>query len=53
MTSRNWRRKYGPDVARYFFLMRRGDAQMLFDLDLASTIPKRIRSSRSSTHTPA
>ncbi|HSJ25461.1 MAG TPA: arginine--tRNA ligase, partial [Longimicrobiales bacterium] len=25
----------GPDVARYFFLMRRGDAQMVFDLDLA------------------
>jgi arginyl-tRNA synthetase len=25
----------GPDVARYFFLMRRCDAQMLFDLDLA------------------
>ncbi len=25
----------GRDVARYFFLMRRGDAQMLFDLDLA------------------
>ena len=25
----------GPDVARYFFLMRRGDSQMLFDLDLA------------------
>jgi arginyl-tRNA synthetase len=25
----------GVDVARYFFLMRRGDAQMLFDLDLA------------------
>jgi arginyl-tRNA synthetase len=25
----------GTDVARYFFLMRRGDAQMLFDLDLA------------------
>jgi arginyl-tRNA synthetase len=25
----------GADVARYFFLMRRGDAQMLFDLDLA------------------
>jgi arginyl-tRNA synthetase len=25
----------GPDVARYFFLMRRADAQMLFDLDLA------------------
>jgi arginyl-tRNA synthetase len=25
----------GPDVARYFFLMRRSDAQMLFDLDLA------------------
>jgi arginyl-tRNA synthetase len=23
------------DVARYFFLMRRGDAQMVFDLDLA------------------
>jgi arginyl-tRNA synthetase len=25
----------GIDVARYFFLMRRGDTQMLFDLDLA------------------
>jgi arginyl-tRNA synthetase len=25
----------GADVARYFFLMRRGDTQMLFDLDLA------------------
>jgi arginyl-tRNA synthetase len=25
----------GKDVARYFFLMRRGDTQMLFDLDLA------------------
>jgi arginyl-tRNA synthetase len=25
----------GSDVARYFFLMRRGDTQMLFDLDLA------------------
>jgi arginyl-tRNA synthetase len=25
----------GEDVARYFFLMRRGDTQMLFDLDLA------------------
>lgn len=25
----------GADVARYFFLMRRGDAQMVFDLDLA------------------
>jgi arginyl-tRNA synthetase len=25
----------GVDVARYFFLMRRGDTQMLFDLDLA------------------
>jgi arginyl-tRNA synthetase len=25
----------GVDVARYFFLMRRGDAQMIFDLDLA------------------
>jgi arginyl-tRNA synthetase len=28
-------RETGPDVARYFFLMRRGDGQMLFDLDLA------------------
>ena len=28
-------KEVGPDVARYFFLMRRGDAQMLFDLDLA------------------
>jgi arginyl-tRNA synthetase len=25
----------GVDVARYFFLMRRADAQMVFDLDLA------------------
>jgi arginyl-tRNA synthetase len=25
----------GADVARYFFLMRRGDTQMVFDLDLA------------------
>ncbi len=25
----------GTDVARYFFLMRRGDTQMVFDLDLA------------------
>ncbi|MEJ2502768.1 MAG: arginine--tRNA ligase [Gemmatimonadota bacterium] len=25
----------GPDVARYFFLMRRGETQMVFDLDLA------------------
>jgi arginyl-tRNA synthetase len=25
----------GVDVARYFFLMRRGDAQLTFDLDLA------------------
>jgi arginyl-tRNA synthetase len=25
----------GRDVARYFFLMRRGDTQMVFDLDLA------------------
>jgi arginyl-tRNA synthetase len=25
----------GTDVARYFFLMRRGDTQMMFDLDLA------------------
>jgi arginyl-tRNA synthetase len=25
----------GVDVARYFFLMRRGDTQMVFDLDLA------------------
>ncbi len=25
----------GPDVARYFFLMRRAETQMVFDLDLA------------------
>jgi arginyl-tRNA synthetase len=28
-------KEVGSDVARYFFLMRRGDSQMLFDLDLA------------------
>jgi arginyl-tRNA synthetase len=35
VTLRDLIRETGPDVARYFFLMRRGDAQMLFDLDLA------------------
>ncbi len=27
----------GVDAARYFFLMRRGDAQFVFDIDLATT----------------
>jgi arginyl-tRNA synthetase len=35
VTLRDLVTETGPDVARYFFLMRRGDAQMLFDLDLA------------------
>src|SRR5690606_11528229 len=35
VTLRDLIRETGPDVARYFFLMRRSDAQMLFDLDLA------------------
>ena len=35
VTLRDLIRETGTDVARYFFLMRRSDAQMLFDLDLA------------------
>jgi arginyl-tRNA synthetase len=35
VTLRDLITEVGSDVARYFFLMRRGDAQMLFDLDLA------------------
>jgi arginyl-tRNA synthetase len=35
VTLRDLITETGADVARYFFLMRRGDAQMLFDLDLA------------------
>jgi arginyl-tRNA synthetase len=35
ITLRELATETGTDVARYFFLMRRGDAQMLFDLDLA------------------
>ena len=35
ITLRELFEETGPDVARYFFLMRRSDAQMLFDLDLA------------------
>ncbi|HEX7090482.1 MAG TPA: arginine--tRNA ligase [Longimicrobiales bacterium] len=35
VTLRELYEETGVDVARYFFLMRRGDAQMLFDLDLA------------------
>ncbi|HUF12098.1 MAG TPA: arginine--tRNA ligase [Longimicrobiales bacterium] len=35
VTLRDLVRETGVDVARYFFLMRRGDAQMIFDLDLA------------------
>jgi arginyl-tRNA synthetase len=35
VTLRELFEETGADVARYFFLMRRGDTQMLFDLDLA------------------
>jgi arginyl-tRNA synthetase len=35
VTLRELFEETGPDVARYFFLMRRSDTQMLFDLDLA------------------
>jgi arginyl-tRNA synthetase len=35
VTLRELFQETGTDVARYFFLMRRGDTQMLFDLDLA------------------
>jgi len=35
ITLRELFEETGVDVARYFFLMRRGDTQMLFDLDLA------------------
>jgi arginyl-tRNA synthetase len=35
VTLRELFEETGVDVARYFFLMRRGDAQMVFDLDLA------------------
>src|SRR5207253_5310316 len=35
ITLRELFEETGVDVARYFFLMRRADAQMLFDLDLA------------------
>jgi len=35
VTLRDLFEETGVDVARYFFLMRRGDAQMVFDLDLA------------------
>ncbi len=35
ITLRELFEETGTDVARYFFLMRRGDTQMLFDLDLA------------------
>ena len=35
VTLRDLFNETGVDVARYFFLMRRGDTQMLFDLDLA------------------
>ena len=35
VTLRELYEETGVDVARYFFLMRRADTQMLFDLDLA------------------
>src|SRR5690606_22902497 len=35
ITLRDLFEETGVDVARYFFLMRRGDAQIVFDLDLA------------------
>lgn len=36
VTLRDLIEEVGRDVARYFFLMRRPDAQMVFDLDLAT-----------------
>ena len=37
VTLRDLVEEVGPDAARYFFLMRRGDAQLNFDLDLATS----------------
>ena len=37
VTLRDLIDEVGPDAARYFFLMRRGDAQLNFDLDLATS----------------
>jgi arginyl-tRNA synthetase len=37
ITLRDLIEETGPDAARYFFLMRRGDSQLNFDLDLATT----------------
>ena len=36
MTLRDLYEETGVDAARYFFLMRRGDAQFVFDIDLAT-----------------
>ncbi len=36
VTLRDLVQETGTDAARYFFLMRRGDAQFVFDLDLAT-----------------
>ena len=37
VTLRDLIDEVGPDAARYFFLMRRGDSQLNFDLDLAKS----------------
>ena len=37
VTLRDLYRETGVDAARYFFLMRRGDAQFTFDVDLAKS----------------
>jgi arginyl-tRNA synthetase len=37
VTLRDLYEETGVDAARYFFLMRRGDAQFVFDVDLATT----------------
>jgi len=37
VTLRDLIEEVGPDAARYFFLMRRGDSQLNFDLDLATS----------------
>jgi arginyl-tRNA synthetase len=37
VTLRDLVEEVGPDAARYFFLMRRGDSQLNFDLDLATS----------------
>ena len=37
VTVRDLVDEVGRDAVRYFFLMRRGDSQLIFDVDLART----------------